>query len=186
MKRLVIVVTVGLLLFGLPSAWAGGWGVGGFAGINIPVEQEDAENGMVYGLRGRLPAFWALTFEPQVFMLKNGDYDVSFGELTDQVEEDLTSWKATSFGANLVLGAPVRTFAGVRPFVFGGIRLNSLDFDNRDAETQLGFGAGIGIEFGSKPVGFEVRAAGEVFPDGNDSSRKNGLITGGLNIYLGL
>ena len=34
-------------------------------------------------------------------------------------------------------------------------------------------------------VGLEIRGTGEVFPDGEDSSRKNGTITGGLNIYFG-
>ncbi len=182
MKRLVILAAVIMILSGSSSALAGGWGVGGFAGVNIPVEQADAENGMVYGVRARVPAFWALTLEPQVFMLKNGDFDLEFD---DQVET-LKSWKATSFGANLVLGAPVRQFAGIRPFIFGGVRFNSLDFDGRDSETKLGFGAGVGMEFGSKTIGFEVRASGEVFPDGNDSSRKNGMVTGGLNIYLGM
>jgi hypothetical protein len=182
MKRLVLVAAVMLVLCGASSVFAGGWGVGGFAGITIPVEQEDAENGMVYGIRARVPAFWALTLEPQIFMLKNGDFDLAFNE---QVET-LKSWKATSFGANLVLGAPVRQFAGIRPFMFGGVRLNSMDFDGRDADSQFGFGAGVGLEFGSKTFGVEVRAGGEVFPDGNESSRKNGMITGGLNIYLGL
>lgn len=54
MKRLVILVAVGLVVFSVPSALAGGWGIGGFGGINVPVEQEDAENGLVFGLRGRL------------------------------------------------------------------------------------------------------------------------------------
>jgi len=183
MKRLALLTAVVLVLLGSSSVLAGGWGIGGFAGVSIPVEQEDAENGMVYGVRGRLPAFWALTFEPQVFMLKNGDYDLAFDE--DQFET-LKSWKATSFGANLVLGAPVRQFAGIRPFIFGGVRFNSMDFDGRDADSQFGFGAGIGLEIGTKTVGLEVRAAGEVFPDGKDSSRKNGLVTGGLNVYFGL
>lgn len=185
MKRLVILVAVGLVVFSVPSALAGGWGIGGFGGINVPVEQEDAENGLVFGLRGRLPAVWALTLEPQVFVLQNGDYDVEWGSGQGQAET-MKSWKATSFGANLVLGAPVQQFSGIRPFIFGGVRLNSMDFDGRDAETQLGFGAGIGLEIGSGMMGFEVRALGEIFPDGEDSSRKNGMITGGLNIYLGL
>jgi hypothetical protein len=185
MKRLVILAAVGMILSSVPSALAGGWGIGGFGGITIPVEQADAENGIVYGLRARLPAFWALTLEPQVFLLQNGDYDVEWGSGEGQIETGLKSWKATSFGANLILGAPVRQFSGVRPFIFGGVRLNSMDFDGRDSETQLGFGAGLGLEIGSGMLGFEVRATGEVFPDGDGSSRKNGIITGGLNIYLG-
>jgi len=184
MKRLVILVVTTLYLCSAPAAVAGDLGVGGFAGINVPVEQDDAENGMVYGVRGRWSPFWSLTIEPQVFLLQNGDYDIEFGDGAGGTET-LKSWKATSFSANLVLGAPASAFSGIRPFVFGGLRFNSMDFEGRDAKTQLGFAAGVGLEIGFSQVGLEVRGTGEVFPDGEGSSRKNGTITGGLNIYFG-
>lgn len=184
MKRLAILVAAALIFCSVPGAAAGDWGVGGFAGINVPIEQEDAENGMVYGIKGRWSPFWSLAIEPQVFLLQNGDYDIEFGDGADE-SETLKGWKATSFGANLVLGAPASAFSGVRPFVFGGLRFNSMDFEGRDAETKLGFAAGIGLEIGFSQVGLEIRGTGEVFTDGEKSSRKNGTITGGLNVYFG-
>jgi len=184
MKRWMLLAATVALLMGAQSAMADGWGLGGFGGVTIPIAQDDAAKGTVYGLKGRWSPFWSLTIEPQVFLLKNGDYEVTFGD-NDDLSETLTGWKVTSFGANLVLGAPSGKFKGARPFVFGGVRMNSMDFADRDKETKLGFGAGLGLEIGFGPVGVEVRGAGEVFPDG-DSSRKNATITGGLNLYLGI
>ena len=183
MKRWMLLAAVAVLCAGAPPVMAGGWGVGGFGGITIPIQQEDAANGQVYGLRGRWSPFWSLTIEPQIFLLKNGDYKLTFGD-EDELAETLAGWKVTSFGANLVLGAPAGKFTGIRPFFFGGLRLNSMDFPDRDKETKYGFAVGLGLEIGLGPVGLEVRGAGEVIPI-DKSSRKNATITGGLNLYLG-
>lgn len=183
MKRLFLLTATGLLLAGAQPALAGGWGLGGFGGITIPVEQNDATNGTVFGVKGRWSPFWSLTIEPQVFLLKNGDYKVTFGD-NDELTETFTGWKATSLGANLVLGAPVKKFTGVRPFVFGGVRVNMMDFEGRDKESKFGFGAGLGLEIGLGAIGLEIRGAGEVVPN-HKSSKKNATITGGLNLYLG-
>ena len=188
MKQLTLLAAVSLILFSASPTTAGGWGVGGFGGISIPIEQDDAENGTVFGLKGRWSPIWSLTVEPQVFLLKNGDYDIVVDEDADPVlSETLKSWKVTSFGANLVLGAPAGQFKGVHPFFFGGLRLGAVDFDapDRDAETKFGFGVGVGVEIGFGQVGLEIRGTGEALI-GDSSSRKNGTITAGLNLYLGL
>jgi hypothetical protein len=184
MKRLMIVPAACLLLLVASSVMAEGWGIGGFGGITIPIEQDDAENGTVFGVRGRWSGLWSLTIEPQILLLQNGDYDIEYGE-NPTITETLKGWKATSFGLNLVLGAPVGKFKGVRPFFCVGGHLNTYDFDGRDADSQFGFGAGAGLEIGFDQFAFEIRATGEIFPDGNESSRKNAIITGGLNLYLG-
>jgi len=184
MKRLVVVPAACLMLLLASSVAAGEWGIGGFGGVNSPIAQDDADNGTVFGLKGRWTGMWSLAIEPQIFMLKNGDYDVEFGD-NETLTETFTSWKATSFGVNLVLGAPAGKFKGVRPFFLVGGRYTSYDFEDRDADSQFGFGAGAGIEIGFDQFALEIRATGEVFPDGNESSRKNALITGGLNLYLG-
>jgi len=180
MKQLVILVAAAFVLCHVPPAAAGEWGIGGFGGINIPIEQDHARNGIVYGLKGRWSPFWSLAFEPQVFLLKNGDYDVVY----DGESESLKSWKATSFGLNAVLGAPARIFTGVRPLIFAGVRLNSVDFDGQDAKMKFGFGVGVGLEIAFDRFGLEIRGGGEAFPE-RKYSLKNGTITGGLNLYLG-
>ncbi len=181
MKRLAIACVVGFVLLTALPASAFDWGIGGFGGVSLPLEQEDAESGMVYGARLRLDLGLGLSLEPQFFYLQNGDYDV---EVSPTVTESLESWKVTSGGANLVLGAPAYKFTGLRPFFFGGVRYNTLDFEGRDSESELGFGGGIGLEIGLDQIAIDVRATGEIFPDG-DASRKNGMLTGGLTIYLG-
>ncbi len=181
MKRLATVLVVGFVLLMAVPASALDWGVGGFGGVSIPIEQDDAENGLVYGARVRLGLGMGLALEPQFFYLKNGEYDIEVGSTTT---ETLESWKATSGGVNLVLGAPADKFAGLRPFFFGGVRYNALDFEGHDTESEVGFGGGIGLEIGFRQVALDVRATGEIFPDG-DASRKNGMLAGGLTVYLG-
>ncbi len=183
MKRLITVALACLILAAAAPVAYAGWGVGGFGGINTPIAQDDAENGTVFGVRGRFAGIWALTLEPQIFLLNHGDYDVLYDEGAN-LSETLESWKATSIGVNLLLGAPAGQFSGARPFFFGGVRLNSVEHADQDSKTKIGFGLGAGLEIGFGQFAVELRAGGEVFPD-ESASRKDALITGGVNLYLG-
>lgn len=176
--RLVGLVVVALVLGGSSTSKATGWGVGGFAGVSLPIAQDDAENGTVYGARVKLSLGGILGLEPNFTYAKDGDWEV------DDVDETFEGGKFTSFGVNLLIGAsgPVTT---VRVFTFVGAKYFSEDNDLRETDSRLGWGGGLGVEFGAGNIGFEGRGGLELMTLDGGGSRKWGYITGGVNLYFG-
>ena len=72
--RLVGLVMIALVLGGASTSMATGWGVGGFGGVSIPLAQDDAENGIVYGARLKLSLGGILGLEPNFTYAKDGDW----------------------------------------------------------------------------------------------------------------
>lgn len=158
------------------SAHAAGWGVGGFAGVSIPVVQDDAANGMVFGGHLKL-SLGMLGVEPNFTYFKGGDWEFVPGETFEGA-------KVTSVGVNILLGGGAPT--GFRFFPFVGAKYYNFKQDIPDfSDSQLGFNGGLGIEIGSGPIGIEARGSLEVLPLDPDGSRKWMHVTGGLNYYFG-
>jgi hypothetical protein len=177
-KHLAGIVMVALV-FGVAAPCAAtGWGVGGFAGVSIPVAQDDAENGSVFGGHLKLSLGGMLGIEPNFSYVKDGEWTV------DDVDETFEASKFTSFGINILLNGagPVQAF---RLVPFGGVKYYSEDHPDLDRDSRLGWTAGIGIEFGAGNVGFEGRGALELMTLDGGGSRKWGIITGGVNLYFG-
>jgi len=162
------------------GAQAAGWGIGGFGGVSIPVAQEDASNGLVFGGHLKLSLGGMLGIEPNVTYFKNGDWE--FDELPGQTFEGS---KITAIGVNLLLGG-AGPATGFRFFPFAGVKYYNEKNDFRDfSDGTLGFNGGLGLEIGVGSIGIEARASGEVLPLNNDGSRKWVHILGGLNYYFG-
>ena len=182
MKKLylALVVTVVMSVAIASSANATGWGAGPFAGISIPVVQDDAANGIVFGGRVKLSLGGMLGLEPNFTYFKGGDW-----ELDDLPGETFEGAKVTSVGLNVILGgagAPT----GLRFFPFAGAKYYNFKTDIPDfSDSQLGFDAGVGLEVGAGSIGIELRGSAEVLPLDGGGSRKWIHVLGGLTYYFG-
>lgn len=176
--RLVGLVVVALVLGTASTSMAAGWGVGAFAGVSLPIAQDDAASGTVYGARMKLSLGGILGLEPNFTYAKDGEWTV------DDVDETFDGAKFTSLGVNLLIGAagPVTT---MRVFTFIGAKYFSEDNDFRETDSRLGGEGGLGIEFGAGNIGFEGRGGLELMTLNGGGSRKWGYITGGVNLYFG-
>jgi len=182
MTRRMIAMLVVLAAMGLASsAHATGWGVGGFGGVSIPVAQEDAERGMVYGAQLRLSLGGLLGIEPNFTYFKNGDWTND-----DAPGETFEGSKFTTIGVNLILGGagPV---TGFRFFPFAGAKFYNENNDSRDfSNSRLGWCGGLGFEIGAGSLGVEARASGEIMPLDGGGSQKWVQLRAGINYYIGL
>jgi hypothetical protein len=172
------ILMVALVLGVAAPCAATGWGIGGFAGASIPIAQDDAENGTVYGGRLKLSLGGVLGIEPNFTYAKDGEWTI------DGVEETFEASKFTSFGINLLLNGagPVQA---VRIVPFVGAKYYSEDHPDLERDSRLGGTAGIGIEFGAGNIGFEGRGAIELMTLDGGGSRKWAHVTGGVNLYFG-
>lgn len=178
-RRVSVAVAFAVVIFLFAGgADAAGWGIGGFGGVSIPIAQEDAANGIVFGGHVKL-SLGMLGIEPNFTYLKSGDWE--FEDLPGQTFEGS---KITSIGVNLLLGGGAPT--GFRFFPFVGAKYYNYKQEIPDfSDSQLGFNGGLGIEIGSGPIGVEARGSLEVLPLDPEGSRKWVLVTGGLNYYFG-
>jgi hypothetical protein len=179
-KKIALILAGILLVSAATSAHATGWGVGGFGGVSIPIVQDDAAQGVVFGGHIRLSLGGILGLEPNWTYFKNGDWTTS-----DAPGETFPGSKFNSFGVNAILGGagPV---TGFRFFPFAGFKFYNEKNDFRDfSGSHLGWNAGLGIEIGAGPIGIEGRASGELLPIDGGGSRKWVHILGGLNYYFG-
>ena len=171
-----------IILSAAPAVQAGGWGIGGFAGSSIPVVQDDAEKGIVFGAHLRMSLGGVLGIEPNIMFFRNGDWE--FGDAPGELFDGS---KMFAIGINAILGGggPVRT--GFRPYFVGGVRFYNEKNDFRDySDGSLGWNAGLGFEVGAGPIGIDVRASGELLPLERGGSRKWVHLRGGLNYYFGI
>jgi len=175
---------VGLAVFALATAvatpsQATSWGIGGFGGINIPLVQDDASNGAVYGGHLHL-SMGMIMLEPHFMFFSNGDWESD--DVPDETFEGSSLYK---IGVNLILGGGPR--AGFRPYLVGGVGYFNEDNDFRDfSDSQMGWNAGAGFEIGGGPLAFDIRGSFELMPLDGDGSRKWAHIRGGLNYYFGV
>ena len=178
-RRLIAFMTV-VLVVGLISTANAGWGVGGFGGVSVPIVQDDAENGTVFGGRLKLSVGGLLGVEPTVMFFTNGDWTM------DGVEGiTFKGAEYNSVGVNLLLGGagPVKAF---RMFGVAGVNYYSqdMDFEHGD-DSNVGWNAGLGLEFGAGNIGIEGRGTFNLMKLEAGGSRKWAQITGGVNIYFG-
>jgi len=179
-------VLIGLLLtlFSFPSAMAQPGpklGAGVFAGLSIPLLQDDQSQGIEYGLRGRVGLGSLFVFEPYVSFVTWGEPDP-----VDDVDLGIDGSKVTSFGLEAMLGnlpgAP-----GFAPFVFGGIGSYKVKNDDTGYEdSKLGFSAGLGFGVGLSPrFSLDVRGKAIVAPQEEGGSKKAVGATAGINFSFG-
>ena len=182
MKQLTVVLGL-VLLLAVPQVTAQEGpklGVGAWAGMSIPVIQDDQESGMVFGFMGRFKVLPFLVVEPGVSFTKWGAPDdiegIDFGK---------DGSKLTSIGVNATLGGAPGV-PGVKPFFVAGVASYKVKNDvNGYEQSNLGWNAGLGLGFGLSPS-FDLDFRGLVVVAPQDNGSKKALsVTGGLNFNFG-
>ncbi len=183
MKRIICLSMMLFFLVGVSSACAGGkFSVGAFAGLNMPLVQEDVGNGTLYGVKGRILLLPFLGVEPNLVFSKYGDKDIkNDGELLGTRK----GGDVTSFGLDAVVGT-LSGFSSTHFYGLVGVNSNTSKRDAVPDQTRLGLALGAGIEFLPSDVfGIEVRARIHAISLEGGGGRNNLEITGGLNYYFG-
>lgn len=191
LKAKVLLVLLSVLMFSA-SSYAFRFSVGGFGGLNLPVAQEDTKSGTVFGAKARIPLMGSIGIEPNILWAKNGDaeFDVEGGWNTTMKHE---GGKYTSFGVDLVFG----NIMGYKGFgAYGILGISSSKFEKKGIPdlTKGTYWLGLGFEYSfSDHLSLDLRGKAFIFPYKDETnpnsddkgSRKNGLITAGLNYYFG-
>ncbi len=190
-RATVLLVALSLLLL-VPAANAFRFSVGGFGGLNLPIAQEDTKSGFAWGAKARIPLTGFIGIEPNFMMIENGDaeYDVE-GNWNKKMTHE--GGKYNSFGVDLVLGS-VLGYKGLG--VYGIVGLSSSKFEKKGIPdlSKGTYWVGLGFEFSfSDKISLDLRGKAFIFPYEDDansindlkSSRKNGIVTAGLNYYFG-
>lgn len=150
-------------------------GVGVFGGVNIPIVQDDQDNGAVFGLRGRFKLLPILVLEPNITFSKYGTpADI------EGVDFGIEGSKLTGYGLDITLGGvpgePFKSFVvlGIGSYT---LKNDDTDFDETTVGYRGGFGVGVAIV---RELDIDIRALGLVIPQEVGGSKKSALITGGL------
>jgi len=156
--------------------------IGPFAGVNIPIVQEDVKSGSDFGLKAKFSPMpmiaGAVFFEARTF----GDASVMVGA----TEYTTTGGNVTSFGAEALIG---NTGGGPGPHFYWAIGISSYKWtrDNWEDVSKVGYHLGPGLEVGLPGnFGVEIRGKFELVPTEGDGSRKNAILLVGANYHIGL
>lgn len=148
-------------------------GAGAFGGYAVPVVQDDAGRGVMYGIRVPISLSSTFTIEPY-YMTSNLD------EVTEElggVEYTRDGFDMKSIGGNVIL------FGG-KFYPFVGFGSYSLKRDGSEDIDELGwnFGLGLGLPVGEK-LRLDIRGELDMIVT-DDTSRKFGAATAGLTYRL--
>lgn len=174
MKKL-LALSLLVLALSASAAWAGSIGIGAFAGMSVPVLQEDVDKGTMFGLRAPVKLVPLITVEPYYASSSLGEATETVGGI-DFTREGFDE-KAYGVNAMLTMGGPVSfyPFAGV-----GQTSLKRTGFD--DSFTTYNFGLGLGISPAPK-ISLHIRGELQAVVDG-EASRKFGNATVGVTYAL--
>ena len=182
MRRMSIVLLVMCLVAAISAeAAATQLGLGGFVGMNIPVAQDDASSGALFGFRARLEFMPRLGAEAFFTSLNQGESSVEVWGRDMTVD----GGSINSFGLNLIFGS-MSSAQGAHFHFTGGIGSYSISRDGPPDESRFGYNFGPGLEIGLGKVSVEIDAKFHVITLDGGGTRKNVGISGGLNYYFGL
>jgi hypothetical protein len=156
--------------------------IGGFGGMNIPIVQDDAGSGPLYGIRVKIAANLPFVVEPYFVSISEGDVDHS----DEGIEFTQKGGSIQSFGVDLAFGG-YRARPGANLYFVAGLGAHSRDpgQDYRDKETRFGFDIGLGLVAKVAPMlDLDVGGRLHAFTLEEGGSRKSVGITAGLNYYF--
>ncbi len=178
--------TLAMLLLTTLAASAGeiSLGVGVSGGMDFPLAQFDQSSGPVYGFRGRVGVTSAVVLEPNLYLTKYGDPPEH-----DDFVPDIDGNEVTGYGIDAALGASAGG-TGIKPYGLlgiGGYKVTQSAGDLTISDnTDFGWSAGFGVEFGVAPqVGLDLRGKVVVISTEGSGSKKSGIVTGGIHYYFG-
>jgi hypothetical protein len=179
MWRKVVTLAALLALATAGTAGAVAIGIGGFGGFNIPIVQDDSENGSMFGVR--VPVNFTPLISAEAFYAASAQGDVDQDILGISYTRD--GGEVSGFGANVLLGN-AGPGLGFHFFGLGGIGSYTLKRDGVDDESEVGYNFGLGVGFAPVPK-FEITLRGEFTSvQVNDAARNYANIVGGVSYYL--
>lgn len=182
MKKLNLVFGVILLLLMMVcSASAAKFSIGGFGGLNLPIAQNDASSGALFGAKGRILILPFMGVEPNFLFAKYGGKDVDDvrGKSFAQEGGDITS-----FGVDLLLGS-LSAIGNIKIYGLAGLNSNTYKREKLEDESGLGVAFGTGFEFlPQEMLSVEIRAKYHAIKVG-DGGKVHLEFSGGLNYYFG-
>lgn len=190
--RIVVLILLLTFVMAAPMANAFRFSVGAFGGLNLPIAQEDTKSGTVMGLKARIPVTTFVAVEPNYTYLKNGEGEVKVETLGD-ITMKRDGGKFTTFGLDVVFGS-VSGYKGFNAYGILGVASAKFAKDGLPDLTKGSLWLGVGFEYGvTDNISLDFRGKALIFPykdddykDGDTGSRKNGIITVGLNYYFGV
>ncbi len=180
MKQMALLVVLLLICSTVAVGQGLSLGVGAFAGVDIPVAQDDQAQGPTFGVRGRLKLIPIVTLEPNLRFTSYGKASIA------GISPDLDGSKITYYGVDGTLGAPFSA-PGLNVFLVGGIGMYKMKRDQTSQdETKTGFDGGIGLSIGLGPqLSVDGRGLMTVVPTEGGSSKKSFVLMAGLNYNFG-
>jgi len=181
-RRGSILLAVLALLTGLSaSAAAGSIGIGVGGGLNLPIAQEDAGSGFLYGARLRIGVASFAALEPCLSYFRQGDSEV---DLHGQ-SVVLDGGQSTALGLNLILGS-IGPPGGMRIYGVVGLASHAMKQEGTDDENRLAVSFGPAVETGIGPnLALSLEARLHLISLDGGGARKNMGLSGGLIYYLG-
>jgi len=179
-KSISVFGAILFLLMMVSSVSAAKFSIGGFAGLNLPVAQDDAKSGALFGAKGRILLLPFLGLEPNFSFAKYGGKDVEAGEKSWERE----GGDITSFGADLLLGS-LSAMGKVKIYGLAGINSNTYKREGFSDESGVGLAFGPGFEYlATEMLSLEIRAKYHAIKVG-EGGRVHLEFSGGLNYYFG-
>jgi len=182
MKRKVILLSTFILFLFLANI---GWAkvklsAGGFGGVNFPIVQEDSGIAGIAGFKARATFLPFVAVEPNFTYIRQGGISMDVSD----VDMNRDGGNLYAYGADLVLGSFDSVEEFYWYFIFG-LYGNAMRRVGREDLNKFGFNLGFGLEILPTDVlGIDFRTKAQIITiDGG--SRKNIMITGGLNYYFG-
>ena len=155
--------------------------VGVIGGLNIPIAQDDAGNGSLFGAKLRIAAISFLAVEPVLTFMQQGDAAAEIGD----EEFELDGGKSTALGVNLIIGPsgpPDRVgFYGIIGVASHAVKQEGTEDQNRLA---MSLGPGMQIALRDK-FALDIDARLHMISLDGGGARKNLGLSGGLVYYLG-
>jgi hypothetical protein len=179
--RLRIQVLSLALAIGLTAgvASAADWGVQGFGGAAIPMEQDDnSATSTTFGVRFPISGTSVFSLEPYMYGISDKEFDETFGSST----VTRSGINVTTIGANVAIAHLIggRSF---KIYPFAGVNSNTLRRDEQEI-TKIGFNGGLGMGFRPGKALIDIRGDFNMVDTG-DASRKWVNATIGLGFRLG-
>jgi len=180
-RKLILLSTIILFLFLLNSGWAEvKFSAGGFGGVNFPLVQEDSGIAGIAGGKIRATFLPFLAVEPNFTYIRQGGITLD----VDGVDMDRDGGNLYSIGADMVLGSFDSVEEFYWYFIFG-LYSNGMRRDGREDLNKFGFNVGFGLELlPSNVLGIDFRTKAQIITI-EGGSRKNIMVTTGLNYYFG-
>jgi len=177
-----ILLAILALLAGLSAgASAGPIGIGVGGGLNLPIAQDDAGSGFLYGARLRIGVASFAAVEPCLFYFRQGDAEVNLhGESIV-----LDGGQSTALGLNLILGS-IGPPGSMRIYGIIGLASHAMKQEGKDDENRLALSLGSALEAGVGPnLALSIEARLHMISLEGGGARKNIGLSSGLIYYLG-